>query len=321
MGTVSLWRQGDGKELCLISEESPKRKSAEKDREPSPWWLPFLFRSLAATMAILASIGLSLIQLALLGRVEGVEASDAFLDDPGSKLCGYIPPGPLERTNPICQVNASHRKDFGLLPEDWAPWTHQPFCANSSYCVFTNSLFQRDHGISIITTPTNVAQTLHLLESSFTRRYLRPKFGKKEKPYVIKDIPGRGKGVVAIRKMRRGEKFMIDYASIIADVAFPAQVMQIEGQRLLERAVDDLPRREEVIKLARSRKGDERVVEDLLRTNSFGLKLNEMPVMALFPEISVSFSSPFSWSTLTPGKAYHKTRRMLIWVEIPEDKS
>jgi len=290
VGTVYSWRHEDegaeSEELGHNSKEIPRQFTVQRELS---WWL-LIYRFLAATMAILASIGLSLLQLALFSRVEGVAAApDPFLDDPSlSKLCGYVPVGPLQRTNPICQVNASRRQDFGLQPEDWAPWTHQPYCANTSYCVFTNSLFQGDHGVSIITTPVNVAKTVHLLESSFTQPFRRLKFEDRDKPYVVKDLPGKGKGVVATRKMKKGEKFMIDYASIIADVAFPSNVKQIEGQRLLERAVSDLPRREAVIQLARSRKGNERVVEDLLRTNSFGLKLNEMPVMVLFPEISVS---------------------------------
>jgi hypothetical protein len=80
---------------------------------------------------------------------------------------------------------------------------------------------------------------------------------------------------------------MIDYASVIADVAFPGRVKRTQGQKLLEKAINQLPDPSKILMLAQSSTKGAPIVEDVLRTNTFGAQLNDESYMALFPEISV----------------------------------
>lgn len=201
----------------------------------------------------------------------------------GHGLCGWAPPDPLNRAKPTCST--SLLQGFGTKPNQWFPWTHRPYCADTPYCVFTNAHFHGNQGVSIITTPELAASTLNKLEETFTAPFQQPK--SSGPLYEVVDMPGKGKGAVAKRKIRRGEKFMVDYAGLIADTAFPGATKLEAGKKLLDTAVDQLPRGQAIRSLAKSTNTTERVVEDLLRTNSFGMTLEKRNIMALFPEISV----------------------------------
>lgn len=206
----------------------------------------------------------------------------------GLGLCGLAPSDPLERTTPTCPRTLV--EDFGTEPRDWLPWTHRPYCADTPYCVFTNAHFHGDRGISLITTPESAARTLDTLESTFTSPFQRADPGSKGPAYEVREIPGKGRGVIAIRPIPRGERFMVDYAGIIADTAFPMNLKMDDGKKLLEAAVDQLPRSKAIRSLAQNTNTTTRVVEDLMRTNSFGMTVDERNVMVLFPEISVRSS-------------------------------
>lgn len=203
----------------------------------------------------------------------------------GLGLCGLAPSDPLERTSPTCPHTLV--EGFGTEPSGWHPWTHRPYCADTPYCVFTNAHFHGDRGISLITTPESAARTLDTLESTFTSPFQGVRPGAAGPAYEVRDVPGKGMGVVALRQIPRGERFMVDYAGVIADTAFPTNLKMHQGRKLLEAAVDQLPRRGEIRDLAQNTNTTTRVVEDLVRTNSFGMTVDERSVMVLFPEISV----------------------------------
>jgi hypothetical protein len=109
-----------------------------------------------------------------------------------------------------------------------------------------------------------------------------------ETSYDIRDLPGRGKGVIATRRIRRGEVFMLDFASVVADIEFPGRVKRSQGNELLSRAMEQIPNSERLLSLATSSMGATSVPEDVMRTNSFALVIGDISRMALFPKISVS---------------------------------
>ncbi|OIW29330.1 SET domain-containing protein [Coniochaeta ligniaria NRRL 30616] len=171
----------------------------------------------------------------------------------------------------------------GLDPSSWAPWTHRPYCADTQYCVFTNSLFRGNHGVSIITTSEIAASSPDLL-AKLTSGHTGA--SQSEIPYTVRDIPGKGKGLFATRRIERGQVFMEDYPSVLADVEFPGKVRRDQGQLLLQRAIGQLAQSEEVLSLARSSITGAPVQEDVMRTNTFGITVGERSRMALFPKIS-----------------------------------
>jgi len=185
--------------------------------------------------------------------------------------------------------------DESLLPS-WNPWTHHPYCINSTslpqmkYCVYTNSQFG-DRGISVITTPEVASTSRELLVGTLAAPGTaeRQKADKTE-PFEMVDIPGRGKSLVATRAIRQYDMFLEDQASVMADVAFPGRVRRMQGYELLHHATDQLPHPDSILDLAQSGGGSADVLEDVLRTNSFQFDLAGVSHMALFPRVSVRFS-------------------------------
>lgn len=210
--------------------------------------------------------------------------SNSHVETAGLGLYSLPPTTPLERTNQTCAHSPINEP--GIEPRDLSPWTHQPHCADTPYCVFTNAHFQGANGVSLITLTESIEDTLDSLESTFATPFQGVE-SPEDPAYHVVDIPGKGKGAVTTRRIQKGEKIMVDYASVIADKSFPSKMKMMEGRELLEVAVDQLPRREQIRELAMSTDTTTRVVEDLLRTNAFGMTVGGRDVMVLFPEISV----------------------------------
>ena len=249
----------------------------------------------------LASLGLI---IPLSGRVSA---------DKHSKLCPpAIPPllQPHYRFDcpaPIDDTVPSH-------PLSLSPWTHYPLCVNAAdvpankFCLYTNA----QHGIagvSIITRPQNAAEATKILDEPIAPAYashlLSDGAAGLELPYKIVDIPGRGKGVVATRKIVKHEPFMADYASLVVDLNFPGSVQRLQGYKLLHRATDQLTNPDRVLSLGRSNDMAADEIEDVLRTNAFHTVLAGEPHMILYPDVSVRFSPRIeseasdSWRKLT----------------------
>jgi hypothetical protein len=232
---------------------------------------------------------------------------------PRSEQCGWPSAGaPLKHNH----HNSNQRRcslaiddKTGPDPSDWAPWTERPYCADTEYCVFTNSAFRGNHGVSIITTPEIAASSPDLLAKlTSSHTFARLHRGgedeedeeeeEEEEPHTVRDIPGKGKGLFATRRIPRGEVLMEDYPSVLADVEFPGRVRREQGRLLLERAIGQLGQADEVLALARSSTAGAAVQEDVMRTNTFGLTIGERSRMALFPRISVGwvvFIRCFCW--------------------------
>ncbi|KAK4121889.1 SET domain-containing protein [Parathielavia appendiculata] len=177
----------------------------------------------------------------------------------------------------------------------WAPWTSRPFCTEDTrYCVFTNAGFQGpNRGLSIIDAPTdgtgNVTTAAAFFAELLSSLHPAPETAEeKSPPYQVRDIPGKGKGIVATRKISRGQVIMVDYAAVMADARFPSRVKREQGRQLLEEAIERLPDAKEVLNLARSSSDPDNVpvTEDVVKTNSFSVNIAGKEYMALFPRIA-----------------------------------
>ena len=204
-------------------------------------------------------------------------------------------PGPFQLDSyPTC-VTASNEDD--VL---WAPWTYRPYCAeNTNYCVFTNADFQGpNRGVSIIdarpSSTGNATSAVTVVAELLSSMPRAPESADEQSPpYEVRDIPGKGKGLIAIRKIPRGQVFMVDYAAIVADTHLPGRVRRAQGHQLLREAIERLPGAEEVLGLARSSLDPENVPvsEDVMKTNAFSVEIGGRDYMALFPRIAVSYVS------------------------------
>lgn len=110
--------------------------------------------------------------------------------------------------------------------------------------------------------------------------------------YEVRDVPGKGKGVVAAREIRGGEVFMVDHPALLVEGPLMAGMNGPSRRGLLRGAVAGLgdAARERVLGLARSGGGDELL--DVFVTNGCGVDGFGTGYTGLFPEVAVSFPIP-----------------------------
>ncbi|KAK5662503.1 hypothetical protein OQA88_8415 [Cercophora sp. LCS_1] len=235
-------------------------------------------------MALLLAILLSILPL--------TSASPNLAPEP---QCGRgIPPNPLTHQPQCISINA------GTSPESWYPWTHRPYCVEAwtaPWCVFTNAAVPRpphgdQRGISVITTPERAAAAFNLAELPLEKAFSYIPSAKKidRPPFRVEDIPGKGKGVVATKKIEKDKVIMIDHVAVLSTAEYSADVTQEEVRELLFEAVERLSAPERVRGLS-GRGRDRRGFllskeEDVLSTNSFELPVAGWGYMGLFPELS-----------------------------------
>jgi hypothetical protein len=221
---------------------------------------------------------------------------------PGTGACEWTPLSDLGRLvrntcqSPIDSEIASSRGS-------WEPWSFPPLCIKLSnrtvtdkqYCTFTYH-FSPDNAISLVTTPDSAAVMLEKLEDINILPELRASSSAKQRSekdanrsYTIEDVPGRGKGVIARRRIPRSEIVMKAYPTLIVKLEVPQLVTKKQETALLERAVYQLPVHQQtsVLTLAQSMGGG--VIQDVLATNNFGIAINGVSHRGLFPDGSVSF--------------------------------
>lgn len=112
------------------------------------------------------------------------------------------------------------------------------------------------------------------------------------------DVAGRGKGVVATRRIGKFETFMVDRASVVVDLRAEEKLGSDEKGELLRVAVERLGRPEAVMGLAGMHDGEEKIekegevdeerVEDIMVTNAFGTTMAGESFSGLYALVSVS---------------------------------
>lgn len=211
-------------------------------------------------------------------------------------LCRNSREGPLlppedAQTCPI-PVDDETAADTG----SWSPWSIHPTCAypldesSSKYCLFTYTGFHGATDISIITTPEIAAEATALLEDPDPLWYtwnepVAPADG--DEPYELREIPGKGIGVVATRRIRRGEVVLSDTAAVISMLNPPRGILAAHKKVLAEKAYGQLG--EEGQELISALSGGERGgVEGIFNANMFTISLAGWEKhRGLFPKVSV----------------------------------
>ena len=190
-----------------------------------------------------------------------------------------------------------------------APWSHKPHCLPlKDYCVYTSNT-TRSTGISIITTAELAAQIADSIDEDPLDNFLTQDQAEylyyNAPPYEVADVEGRGKGVLATRRIGKFETFMVDRASVAVELRAEEKLGSKEKGELLRVAVERLGRPEAVMGLAGMRdreaesekEGDGQVdgerVEDVMVTNAFGTTIAGESFSGLFPLVSVS--DPFTF--------------------------
>ncbi|OAA66884.1 SET domain protein [Niveomyces insectorum RCEF 264] len=187
---------------------------------------------------------------------------------------------------------------------DYAPWSFPPFCVQAvdandtttatTYCVYTAQTF-RGRGLSVISTPEMAANLVAALDdtrvpprlrdhpaSSMADRAVRAAAG----PYVIKNVPPRGKGLMARRRVPKWEQALIGFPIMIARMDFLEVVAPAARKQLEDRALHQLPPAAQtaIMALAHGNRpivDRDFVLEHIFRANIFGIEIADVSHFAL----------------------------------------
>jgi hypothetical protein len=166
------------------------------------------------------------------------------------------------------------------------PWVQGPECVwiqSSEYCTFSHPSFNGGEGVSIITTPTNM--DILISRSDFNRDPSTNNVDKK--PYQLREVPGKGLGLVATQVIRRGQQIVLDSPAVMMDNLVYQSDTSIVADMLVQ-AVVMLPekRREEYLSLAtHDVSGDVREkIYDIFEKNAFEATLGSVEMSAIYPE-------------------------------------
>ncbi|KAI4650673.1 hypothetical protein J4E93_003030 [Alternaria ventricosa] len=191
-----------------------------------------------------------------------------------------------------------------------APWSHKPYCVTSTYlptlgqkyCVYTSNT-TGPHGLSLIFPPKSAHLASEYLDDNPLDNFLAQKDAERlylgGQPWKIVDIPGKAKGVVATRRIKMYETFMVDQAAVVVDMGAEKALTEAENKKLMKRAVNQLlvPAMIRDMSSAHAGKshggennGDDEeggsLEEAIMKTNAYGSTVAEVSSRALYPLIS-----------------------------------
>ncbi|KAM7198996.1 hypothetical protein V8F33_004733 [Rhypophila sp. PSN 637] len=169
-------------------------------------------------------------------------------------------------------------------------------------CVYTSTSFNENSGISIIAHPETAATLVAAISNTTASWNARHHIAGHAHlagdldslPYVVTPIPGKGIGVIATKPIPQFSTIMVSFpALVIDDELFPdddEHEVPGEGPRLFTRALGQLTDKKRALDLAKSRgheDGKVHVVEDVVRTNAFGIyAVDGRDFKGLYPEIA-----------------------------------
>ena len=107
--------------------------------------------------------------------------------------------------------------------------------------------------------------------------------------YEVRDIPGKGKGVITTRKIKAGEVIVRELPAVINMVELPKGIVADQVGPMFDLAVGQLPVRErtKVLSMARSAGGDSHHINDIFNTNGFGINVGPQRLTTLAPAVAV----------------------------------
>lgn len=207
---------------------------------------------------------------------------------------------------------------LGITPEiesTITQWSSPPHCIatpieNSTEpqidCLFSATTFRNGHGISLVTSTIHASDLVGA--ESFVDYPVPLSVQKREgrgPSYQIRDVPGKGKGIVATRRIRRGEIILIDVPAVLMSIAFLANTKPHHRRRLIKQAIGRLPdeTQREIYALSRGKERHE--MDAILGTNTNTVGLADgYPHVGLFLKLAVR------------GLQRHTNRLMLIQADV-----
>jgi len=155
--------------------------------------------------------------------------------------------------------------------------------------LFTSTDFRNGHGTSIVTTTTPASHLISINAFSDKPEPLAAQYRDSLEPaYEISSVQGRGKGVLAKRRIRMGEIVMVGIPAVLIGISLLADTKPHYRRRVLKQAMNQLPEetRNRAYRLCRSSAKYEADVILGPNLNTVMLAENEAHV-GLFTEVAV----------------------------------
>lgn len=188
------------------------------------------------------------------------------------RCCSSSPKG---NTNYCTQDPSIHLSTLPSCRLDEAPagWTG-PYSCLGEYCIYANRDYSNGRGMVVITT----TQDLSIVKD------IEPAERSGEGLFHVEKIPGKDLGVVADRRLNRGDDVMSRSPVFLAHKTFLEKPSE-KQQNLLDQAVNHLPSRTRRLFLNQMGHFGGHGVSDILFTNTFQLRLQGLHY-GNYPEIS-----------------------------------
>lgn len=232
-------------------------------------------------------------------------------------------PYPLQTRLPACPLPLDSRFFTSDTTTSYLPWSAPPLCPDlkpsssppsrhkPAYkpCLYQSTSFRNGAGLALLTTPKLAASVAGSAlddslvplawrahpSSSLNSEYANVMYVS----YDVRDVPGKGKGVVARRRIGPWDTVLVDSALLVVPGDFggsggkDARRKAGEIVRMMVGGLPEHQRREVVREIAGVKaaeteaEGNEKLL-DVLRTHGFGVEIEEVLHTALFPLASVS---------------------------------
>ena len=178
-------------------------------------------------------------------------------------------------------------------------WSSSPVCfpsvdnpGDDPICALASRTFANGRGISMLATSPVLRrmQTLDIFQNYEIVEHANEE--EKSPPWIVRDIPNRGKGVIATRQINRGDRIMTNTPILVIDWTNLAKFEE-ERNFMLQEAVNALPRRSQKLFWNLQAHLGQGPIEARIRTNSHGVLLDDILHYGIFPEQAVSLKSSY----------------------------
>ncbi|KAF6818201.1 hypothetical protein CPLU01_13386 [Colletotrichum plurivorum] len=159
------------------------------------------------------------------------------------------------------------KKDIWRSDEGW----HGPHSCAGPYCAYSRPSFAGGRGIVLVSTAYNAEEASHI--SAFTREPDDNADQGDSSLYRVVEMPGKGKGLVAKKPIKRGQRIMVQSPAVVIHRRFIDDIDLESQYRLLDVVVSHLPEQTREVFMEQMGQSGGHKVHDIIHTNSFELRL------------------------------------------------
>ncbi|KAF2637936.1 SET domain-containing protein [Massarina eburnea CBS 473.64] len=188
--------------------------------------------------------------------------------------------------------NIDHIQVTTVNPPSYAPWSYPPICTSilesvgDKLCVYTNTSFSNNRGISLFTTPSIAAHVLTLPPFQSPSDLSDQAINANSGAWYLSQLPGRGLGLLATKPMVFKDR--VTAYTPVSIAYLETELSTMEREKFWRIAVDQLPEKSRSMYLDLATVyGIEQVkYQDVVKANTFQMEVGAKNHLAIFPETS-----------------------------------